>query len=194
MMTTDTAFTASTNPFASRFIDALSFRMACSDVPKLCARLNALGGHAAIIGPHGSGKTTLAEQIHGELAQMGWRVHAYRTTERRPSVEAITNRRYGTKDAVIIDGAGHIGPVLRRRLFRASRDAGRLVVTAHHDCQLPCLYRCETSLPLLDDLLEDLAPETNGALRPHAHALFARYNGNLRDVLRGLYDHCAALA
>jgi len=190
---TRTRITASTNPFASRYIDTLPFLMADMGMDRLSSRLGAMGGHAAIVGPHGSGKTTLLERLGHTLARDGWVVHSFRTTERRRGVRDITSRSYGPQDAVLIDSAGHINPILRRRLFSHVRDAGRFVVTEHRIGRLPCLHRCETSLTLLDALVEELAPAIACDVRPHAHTLYARHRGNIRDVLRGLYDHCATL-
>lgn len=193
MTMTDAAITASANPFASRFIDALPFRMPDSEVSELCTRLNALGGRAAIVGPHGSGKTTLLERLGRELAGAGWTVYRYRTTERDSGIHDVTSRPFCSQDAVLLDGAGHIQPLLRRRLLRHMKGAGRLVTTEHRIGRLPCLYRCETSLALLDALVKELAPAIAMEVRPHAHDLYDRHDGNIRDVLRGLYDHCACL-
>lgn len=193
-MTTDTPSTASANPFASRYIDALPFRMPYAEVGELCMRLEALGGRAAIVGPHGTGKTTLLERLGDELAGAGWTVHRYRTTEQNRGICDMTSRPYCSGDAVLIDGAGHLRPLLQRRLLRHMNGAGRLITTEHRDGRLPCLHRCDTSLALLDDLVMELAPAIAQEVRPHAHALYTRYGGNIRDVLRGLYDHCAGLA
>jgi hypothetical protein len=44
----------------------------------------------------------------------------------------------------------------------------------------------------LDALLDELVPDDAEALRDMAHDLFGSLNGNVRDVLRALYDLYAA--
>ncbi len=193
-MTTETLNTASANPFASRYINAIRFRMLTSDNNRFGDRLADLGGKAAIVGPHGSGKTTLLESLDDELCQSGWTVYRFRTTERRRSIQDMASRSYGLEDAVLIDGAGHIGPVSWHRLSRHVAGAGRLVITAHRPGRFPSLHQCETSLPLLDALVAELAPTIADDLRSHSHALYEQHKGNIRDVLRGLYDHWATLS
>ncbi len=183
---------ASTNPFASRYINALPYRMPTANTQTLVSRLTKLGGRGAIVGPHGSGKTTLLENLSIELTRAGWTVHHFRTTERRRGIRDIASQTYNPEHAVLIDSAGHIGPLLWRRLSGHLAKAGRVVITAHRPGRLPLLHHNETSLDLLDALVAELAPATAKTLRPHAHALYAQHAGNIRDVLRGLYDHCSA--
>ena len=57
---------------------------------------------------------------------------------------------------------------------------------------LPTLIECRTSPELLDSLLHELIGEAATSLRARSHDLFAANNGNLRDVLRALYDEAAS--
>lgn len=191
---TSRACTASANPFASRYINALPYRAHGVDAAVLCEHLDNLGGRAAIVGPHGAGKTTLMGQMASALASHGWRVHAFRTRAGRGQAEEWLATAYSVEDAVLVDGAGHLGPLARRRLFRWARTAGRVLVTAHHPVGVPTLHRCEPSLTLLDALVGELAGPRAADLRPVSHDLYAVHRGNMRDVLRGLYDHCAGLS
>jgi hypothetical protein len=189
----DAPVTAAANPFGSRYIDAIPFRFDGAGLDDLLARLTELRGRGAIIGPHGSGKTTLMEQLGARLQTDGWHVVPVRTQPGQSALDQLSNQSLTGESAVLLDGAGHIGVVQWRRVLLRVRGAGRLIVTAHTPGRLPTLFRCEPSIALLDALVADLAPVLAGELRPVAHALYARHNGNMRDVLRGLYDHCAGL-
>ena len=73
-----------------------------------------------------------------------------------------------------------------RRLVRASRRAGGLVITTHRERRLPLLYRAETSPALLAGIVAAL----DGSASPPAD-LFERNGGNLRAALLELYDAAA---
>jgi hypothetical protein len=189
----DAPVTAAANPFGSRYIDAIPFRFDGEGLDDLLARLTELRGRGAIIGPHGSGKTTLMEQLGARLQDTGWQVVAVRTREGQSALAQLPNRPFSAQHAVLLDGAGHIGRVQWQRVLLRVRRAGRLIVTAHVPGRLPMLFRCEPSITLLDMLVAELAPFHSADLRPVSHSLYDQHNGNLRDVLRGLYDHCAGL-
>jgi hypothetical protein len=72
---------------------------------------------------------------------------------------------------------------------RRARRARGLVITSHRTGLLPTLVECETSVPLLRAILDDLHPEHVG---DSAEDLFTRHRGNVRDALRELYDVCAS--
>ena len=193
-MTTDTLHTAATNPFASRHIDRLRFRFNDLEWDDVCSRLNILGGRAAIVGPHGSGKTTCMEQLADHLNRNAWNVHYIRVTPDTTPLPELARLDLGERDAVLLDSAGHIGPVMWRRVSHTVRGAGRLVITEHRPGRLATLHRCRPSLTLLDALIADLAPDHAADLRQVSHTLYHRHHGNIRDVFRGLYDHCGGLS
>jgi energy-coupling factor transporter ATP-binding protein EcfA2 len=177
------------NPFASHRVDALPFRAAGTSLEELAAKLDAVGGRAAIVGPEGSGKTTLLEGLARTLEdevvlvvpagprRNGWR-----------SIEERLPPRIGPHHTVLVDAAGRLGPTGWLRLKRRSRHAGRLVFTSHRAGRLPTLHCCRTTPDLLADLVRELAPHHVRNLQPGLVDLFARHHGNLRLCFRELYD------
>lgn len=193
-MTTNVLHTAATNPFASRHIDRLRFRFNDLDWGDVSARLDTLGGRGAIVGQHGSGKTTCMHQLGEHFKHDAWTVHHFRTTLESNLHARLMTLELGPHDAVLLDGAGHIGPVMWRRVLRAVRGAGRFVITAHRPGRLATLHDCKPSLRLLDALIAELAPAHAADLRQASHTLYQCHHGNIRNVFRGLYDHCAGLS
>ncbi len=146
---------------------------------------------AAIVGPHGRGKTTLLEDLAPRLAALGLAIRTITLNEAHPRLDGRDRellRRLGPRDCLLLDGAERLGRLAWLRLRRQTRTAGGLVITAHTPGLLPALITCETTPHLLDGIVRDLlGPEADG-LRPTAEELFARHRGNLRDALRQLYD------
>lgn len=184
------------NPFAADRV--LSIRYECPEgqVGALLARLERLRYRAAIVGPHGTGKTTLLEDLEAPLARLGFRVtHLRLRADRRrfPSgCLAQLAARLDARDLVCLDGAEQLDRV-RWMTFRwRTRRAGGVLITSHRPGFLPTLIECTTSPELLDGIISRLTPQAGGLLRPTAEDLFKRHHGNLRDALRELYDVYAA--
>jgi hypothetical protein len=82
-----------------------------------------------------------------------------------------------------LDGAEQLGRVGWWSFLRKARRARGLVITSHRAGLLPTLVECETSAPLLREIVECLHPG-----RPAIDLLFDRHGGNVREALRELYD------
>jgi hypothetical protein len=184
------------NPFAATRVLSIRYEFPQGQAGTLLARLERLRYRAAIVGPHGTGKTTLLEDLEKPLARLGFRVTRLRLDaghrrfpRRRLSQWAAT---LDARDLVCLDGAEQLDGV-RWMMFRwRTRRAGGLLITSHRPGLLPTLIECTTSPELLDGIMSRLAPKTGGVRTPTPEDLFARHHGNLRDALRELYDVYAA--
>lgn len=181
------------NPFATRFtrpgaMPPLDRRGRPLDVAALAARLQALPG-AAIVGPHGHGKTTLLVAIAAAWAADGLPVALVRVRGWADALPALaTIARAGADALVCIDGWESLGPG-RWPLRQAARLLGRtLVVTSHGPAGLPVLHSCDTSHELLHAIVGRL-PDHGGRIdAADVMAAFARHGGDLRESLCDLYD------
>lgn len=186
---------AHSNPFRTARLHALRFRYAVGDSEaELLTRLAAARGRGAIVGPHGSGKTTLCLELAARFRREGLRVRAVRFGDGAELDEPRSLTAWlegaGRDTAVIVDGAGRLGPLGWWRLWNGSRSAARVIVTAHHRTAFPTVLRTKTSATLLADLCaglgEPIAPEASAEL-------LAECGGDVRAALRRLYDGWAAL-
>jgi len=180
------------NPFRVSRLEALPYRFPSGRCwERLFARLEALGGRGAVVGPEGSGKTALLAELAAALGR-GMDVTTLRLTREQPRPGADELRRLaatGPADAVILDGAEQLGPLAWRRARHLTRHAGALVITGHRPGRLPTLLATETSVELLADLVGGLLPAEEAArLEPLLPELVARHQGNLRTALLELYD------
>ena len=194
------------NPFATRHtrpgrLAPLDGHGHPRDVAALLERLAALGGRAAIRGPHGSGKTTLLEHLAEGLQHRGAAVERVRLRAWRDgaaaavadvaaAIRAILRCRAG--GTVCIDSWEQLGWTgrLAVRCAAAWRRSG-LLVTSHRVTELPTLIDCHTSRVLLERLVERL-PGAGGMSPSEIDDAFARHGGNLRDSLADLYDRFEA--
>jgi hypothetical protein len=182
------------NPFAADRVQSIRYELPEGQADGLLARLERLRYRAAIVGPHGTGKTTLMEDLETPLARLGFRVrHIRLDTEHRRFSRADLSQlsaTLGARDLVCLDGAEQLDWA-RWLMFRwRTRRAGGVLITSHRPGLLPTLIECTTSKELLDRIVSRLAPPTGDVRTPKD--LFARHHGNLRDALRELYDVHAA--
>jgi hypothetical protein len=182
------------NPFAVQRVHAIRYRLSGVTWEGLLARLAALGHRAALVGPHGHGKTTLLEDLGERLAGRGLRVRTatLRLGERRlgPARSAALFRDPDPGDLLLVDGAEQLDPLSWWTLRLRSRAAAGLIVTSHRPGLLPTLYECRTTPELLAGIVADLEGRAG---EEEAAELFARHGGDLRLALRELYDRRAGL-
>ncbi len=179
------------NPFGSRQIERLGFRFPTGDGwPGLLDRLEKAGWRGAIVGPHGTGKTTLLEQLTPHLVARGFRprlltLRAKSVAGDKQTVLAAAALR--APDFLLLDGAEQLSAREWTTLDRAMHAAAGCVITLHRPARLPAVLET-TSSPAL---LEDLTRELSGSCEANAHRLFTQHEGNIRDCLRELYDRWA---
>ncbi len=135
----------------------------------------------------------------GELAErlraLGHCVKRLRLNEHQPNFRRSFLRRFwhelGPDDVVMLDGAEQLGRMSWWGFRRRCRAARGLIVTSHRPGLLPTLIECDTSCELLAVLLRELLGGWNEAVWDEAQRQYAQHGGNIRDVLRALYDLCA---
>jgi hypothetical protein len=175
------------NPFSSERIrpGALTYLTGEGEsVDDLIDRLEGTGFRGQIVGPHGTGKSTLLAVLAAELARRGKVVHL---------LEARGSGRIRIPKAgvLLIDSAERLSRTTQKRLAAiSSRDRCGLVVTAHEDMGLPTLARTEVppgmARRIVTGLLErwDVEPPSQAVLTD----MLQRHGGNMRHVLFELYD------
>lgn len=181
------------NPFRVDRILTLRYRFLSGSWDELLARLDRQNGRGALVGPHGSGKTTLMDELAERLIRRGRPVHRCRfNLTDHPATWA--NLRTVTRDLpdeamLLLDGAEQLGPLQWQWLKWRTRHQPGLVITTHRPGRLPTLIDCHTTPHLFCDLVEQLAP---GAFPPEElQRLYEHHAGNLRLCLRELYDRMA---
>lgn len=185
------------NPFRSERLLTTRYRPQADGWESMQARLASLNHRAAIVGPKGTGKTTLLEDLAPRLAERGLRPLLVRVPDPRAAramgevrqrVEELIPAGLGPGDALLLDSAENLSWLAWRSALSRTRDAGGLIITAHRPGRLPTLVETRTSPALLEELVSQLLASAPGQeANLDATALFHRHGGNLREALRELY-------
>jgi hypothetical protein len=186
---------AQSNPFATRWTrpGAIQFDFGGrSTIDGLVDRLAESDWRAAIVGAHGSGKSTLVATLLPAIESAGRRVTLVRLHDgqRRFCESPCRIDRLEPASLLVIDGYEQLGRLRRWRLAAQCRRIGcGLLVTSHHKCGLPVLFRTEPNLSLVQRLVERCLPPHEDRIRSSdiEHA-WRRHGGNVREVLFELYD------
>ena len=177
------------NPFASDRVESLRYRLPDGLTwEDLLQRLADLRFRAALVGPHGRGKTTLLEDLAPRLTNRGFRVRTVTLRQDERKVDWKQLRSLGPDDILFLDGAELLGRFAWLRVRFHCRQAGGLIVTSHRRGLLPTLLQCETTPELLAGLVRELTGE-----ELQTGDLFARHGGNLRLVFWEMYDRADRL-
>lgn len=187
--------TARENPFRSSQLEQLRFRFDNDSWPDLRSRLKSANHRAAIVGPHGTGKTTLLLELRDLLIKEGRELVHLQLSDDLPRFDskqlAEFRNRLNPNHVILVDSCERLSWIGWRRFKSATANAGGLIITAHNHGRLPTLLETRPSVDLLDDLVKDLlglpqaTQATQAGLIP---ALLARHSGNIREALRELYD------
>jgi hypothetical protein len=184
------------NPFASARVLRERYRLDDAGWGKLLSRLDALNRRGALVGPHGTGKTTLLEDLEARLRARGCRTTLLRLSTEHPRLPRTCDREFysklGAGDFVLLDGAEQLSWLAWWTFEYKTRRAGGLIITTHRAGRLPALHHCRTTPALLNDLAAALDRPIDEST---AAALHTRHRGNLREALRELYDrHARAIS
>ncbi|MFM8413757.1 MAG: hypothetical protein ACKOCX_03440 [Planctomycetota bacterium] len=183
-----------TNPFATRHtrpgrLPPLDETGRPRDVPALVATLAGLPA-AAIVGPHGTGKSTLLRAVELELAAAGRSAGIVQLRQRSDLLTALAMLwRAGHGSVLGVDGWERLGRTAAAavRLLASARGV-RLLVTTHRPAWMPTVASTAASLSLLEAVVARL-PDHGGLVGADDLAeTFARHAGNLREALAELYD------
>ncbi len=181
------------NPFRSDRIDQLAYQLEGESWEAILARLAGMNFRAAVVGPHGSGKTTFLDALTPRLSSQGLR--PVRITlnaslrrlspEQWDCLDAITNHQ-----VLLLDGSEQLSWWGWRCLCLRTRCAGGVVITSHRAGRLPTLLKCRSSVRLAKKLVDGLCP---GAIGDEAISVcFDRHAGNVREMFRELYESVGA--
>lgn len=190
--TCSTAPSRHTNPFSTCWTrpGALRFRFPEDQGPsQLLSKLSNQGWWGAIVGPHGSGKTSLLESLKPALNAAGWHVQmiSLHLGQRRlpPGRPPASDRVM-----VIVDGYEQLNPFQRFALrCRCRRARCGLLVTAHSPTALPTLITLAPDESLVQQLVGELASRaTTPITSADVAASYACHGSNVRDIFFDLYD------
>jgi hypothetical protein len=184
------------NPFSSDRVLSIRYRLQDLTWDQLIQRLAGMNYRGALVGPQGSGKTTLLEDLEPALLAHGFQTRWLRLDQgTRPLSSAMSKTFLSTiekSDIILFDGAEQLPRLAWEQFKIKSRQAAGLIITTHNAGRLPTLLECVTHPGLLQEIVRALT--SDAACNDHAltAGLFHRHNGNVRNALRELYDHCAA--
>ena len=185
------------NPFSSCSVTSVPYffpQDSQENELDLTERLEQCGGIAQIVGPHGTGKSTLLEALSQQLHQSGKAVvkTVLRDRQRRLPPDFVDRLMTHRTDncVVLIDGYEQLAAFSRGWLCWKRRRLGfGLLITTHRPIfGQPILYKTapnrETCRRIVQTLLNneaEIAPQT-------LDSLFAKHRGNMRQIFLELYD------
>lgn len=183
--------TALENPFRTSRLLTLPVHWAGIPLETLLSRWHAAGRRGALVGSHGTGKTTRLRALAVRLAVEGWTVvwiqwHDDGTTT--PADWRAALRAAGPRTVLCLDGSENLGPFGAYRLHRYTRRAGGVLATRHRrSLLLPTLARYAPDAALFAAHAAALNPDAREA----ATTAFAEAGSNAHEAFRRLY-HLAA--
>jgi hypothetical protein len=179
------------NPFTSDRVLTIRYKLNDSEWEDLFSFFTELNNCAAIVGPKGTGKTTLLEDFAQRadvlnLEPVFWRQNYQQS---QPSAAELQSffYRYGKPHLICIDSAELFNWLTWRRIKKLSSQVGGLLVTAHSEGRLPTLIRCGTSPSLLKSIISELVPAVSQPTDAFVEELYYRNEGNIRSALRECY-------
>ena len=185
---------ADLNPFATEWTDAIPYQFRHGNWGVHLHRLEHLGWCGAIVGPKGSGKTTLLENMAIKLQpERICRYHCFGLERARhlEDVRELLDRKVDGA-VLLVDGLERASWSVRRKLLNSRHEgSGGLVVAVHKPGKLPTWIECRPDLSVLRYVIEHLGFDAASDVWHQAASVFWQFDGNVRDVLRWLYDRTA---
>jgi energy-coupling factor transporter ATP-binding protein EcfA2 len=183
------------NPFATRYTrpGVLRFRFPPGENEStLVERLRLSHWRGQIVGPHGSGKSSLLAALAPALEAAGrsTRTVALHEGDRRLKLARREWSELSACSLLIIDGYEQLGRLARWSVDARCRRRGcGLLVTTHRDVGLPLLFTTRSHVDLAIELAHELLPSGQQVIRDaDIEAAWGNRRGNMREMLFDLYD------
>ena len=147
-----------------------------------------------IVGPHGTGKSTLLKAISDEMRRQGETVveAVLRDQQRKlpPELHKRLRELRGKIFVLTIDGYEQLSYLEQfRMLWIKFRYRCGLLITAHRPVAgWPILYETSPNFDTLKRVLRHLLKNETLISAEYLDTLYEKYNGNLRLILLDLYD------
>lgn len=182
------------NPFSSQFVQpaAMGYRFAdrSEDVSALCDLWLAPEAASAslIIGPHGTGKSTLLENLCDHITSRGISMQRFSLASGQ-----VPRIYIPPVSAVVVDGFEQLSRLSIMILRRGcQRKNVRLLGTSHRPIRsFTCLHttgaRLDLALQMTHDLLKP-CPALRPAANKEVQRLWPSLSGNLRELWFSMYD------
>lgn len=190
-----------TNPFSTRHVQPGAIPYRRNDGGELVELVNTFfqrcNRRAAIVGPHGSGKSTLIETIKPLLVNQNCQVdhRRFSTSQRKWKFFFHDSRDWDHQTIVVVDGYEQLSWMAKIRLHtRIWKTRTGLLVTTHFHCRLlPTLWETTVDDQQSDWVLSHLLaehPHMMDELQSTAiwHELKKSHPDNMRERLMDLYD------
>ena len=180
------------NPFRSSVVERIRYALAPDDLDQLARKALTLRC-CCLLGPHGTGKTTLLEDLEPIFKKRGRSSHwlclnnTSSKDERDAAIEAL--RSLPTDRVFLFDGAEVLNLWQQFKLYYIVRRRKlALLATVHRKGPLPILYRTAPNWRLTRQLVRQLSNEHYSAdLIEQAQLAFDSSGGNVREVFRACY-------
>jgi hypothetical protein len=183
---------ASANPFRSSSVEQIRYALPSEALAALVD--HALGEPCScLLGPKGTGKTTLLEDLESHMQRRDHNTHWTRLKQestQQDRADAIAQlQQLDAQHVCLFDGAEVLNFWQWRRVCKLSRTNGfALIATLHRKRGVPILLRTQPDWPLVEQFVQQLsATYFSETLREHAQQAFQASNGNMREVFRACY-------
>jgi energy-coupling factor transporter ATP-binding protein EcfA2 len=180
------------NPFSTRFIrpGAIPFIfLGGESAEALVDRFRDHNWWGQIIGPHGSGKSTLVATLAPLLEAAGRQVMSITIRQGEHRLSPFDRDAFASTTQLVIDGYEQLSWWSRRRVKSLCRRRGAgLLVTAHADVGFPTLYQMQPNEELACAVVTRLLDGDSHIDREDVGRSYAAASGNLRETLFKLYD------
>ena len=187
---------AGDNPFVTQRTDAIRFNFCNAPFESIecfADHVESKNFRGAIRGQRGRGKTTLLCDLYHHLRKQDHDCELAfisREAELQKTDLATLNQRGASGAILLVDGIERLSLMARNRLLLRSRGFRGLIATTHRIGPLRTLAYCRTSPESLQSILDSLEVR-DPQIRARANRLLPRFRGNIRQVLRQLYDEVA---
>ena len=184
---------AEMNPFRTDRVRNLGFRLPSGDVTSLFDGLRQRNWRGALVGDHGSGKTTLMNLSETYFEAAGFRVARYRLNPRERLSSLLQIRRdaakFDSSVALLLDSFGDSWWPEWQILHPALSRVGALLACVHRpNRRIPTLVYLAPTPQLLTELIHDLVPEPPPDLIAFARGRFKVRRANVRQTWGDLFD------
>ena len=179
------------NPFSSYRVepDAGGYIFADGNsLQDLCSRLEMAGWRGTLTGPCGAGKSTLLTDVCGVLQNQGKRVVRGRCNDEARWLPAKFAGEMMRGEVLAIDGCEQLVPGLLWFIRMFTRLTGKgLLVTAHANRGPGLIIPVEPSCEAVTEKAASLLGVNAAEIAERVEELYARHNGNAREVMFDLY-------